>query len=413
MSADFNKMLNETLTYDLLKEELEKKNYMWRTIEKNDDVAGDIVVPFTSSRATSVKAGNGPSEVNDISKHGYKRGSVAFNQIPKTWGSLSFNYEDILYHDGRLKQKSFLGKFLPDQIEDFTTYFSEEITHQTLNKAEKDQAVAQGTVNGVIQVSRVERFEVDEKLILDASGANIVAYVTAIDINEDTITVSNTRGGTPIDVTAVGSGELIHKEGRDQEVNQMTSIRDALLSETNGGDANLYGIKKTSSKYTQAINVDGSTINPSNILEKLFDGIVEYRRKAKVGTNQIWLSSKNLGSCMKKLEQTKGAYKMVEGSMKADEYGFTEISIFGPKTGAVKLVGIPELDDDIILGVDPKSMKFESVKGIQKVKDPQGNLYHTSRDPNTGFEFICDLFYRGDLVINKPHRNMIWYGINY
>lgn len=413
MSADFNSMLNETLTYDLLKERIEKKNYLWRTIEHDDTVAGDIVVPFTASRASSVKAGNGPTAIADISKHGYTRGSVALSAIPRTWGSMIFNYEDILNNDGRVKEKSFLGKFLPEQIEDFTTYFAEEITHQTLNKAEKDTATATGTAGGVLEVNRVERFEIGEKLVLDAAGANLTAYVTAIDMNADAITVSATRGGAGLDVSGVAAGETIHKEGRDLAANQMTSLRDALLSSVNGGDANIYGVAKTASKYTQAINVDGSGITAANILESLFDGLVEYRRKAKVGTNQIWVSMKHLGSCMKKLEQTKGAYKMVEGSMKVDEYGFTEITVFGPKTGAVKLVGIPELDDDIILGVDPKSMKFHSVKGIQKVKDPQGNMYTVSRDANSGFDFICDMYYRGDLIVSKPHRNMIWYGVNY
>jgi hypothetical protein len=413
MSAEFNSMLNEHLSFDLLNEELKKKNYLWKTLEHDNEVSGDIVVPFTASRASSVKAGTGPTAIADIAKHGYTRGTIAFDNIPRTWGSLIFNYEDILNHKGRVKQKSFLGKFLPDQVEDFTTYMAEELTHQTLNKAEKDVATATGTAGGVLEVGRVERYEVGEKLILDPAGANLTAYVTAIDMNADTITVSATRGGAGLDVSGVASGEFIYKDGRQTGANQMTSIREALLSADNGGSTNLYGVSKLASKYTQAINVDGSSITATNILDQIFDGVVTYKRKAKLGNIEILCSLKHLGSIMKQLEQDKGPDKMVEGSMKVSEYGFTEIMLFGPKTGPIKVVGVQELDDDIILGIDPKSMKFQSVKGIQKVTSPEGLVYYTSRDATSGYDFVCDMYYRGDLTVFKPCKNLIWYGVDY
>lgn len=411
MSADFNAMLNDHLHYGLLKEELEKKSYLWKTLEHDDDVSGDIIVPFQAARSSSIKRGAGPTAVADITKHAYTRGSVALADIPKVWGSMIFNWEDILNHDGRVKQKSFLGTFLPAQVEDFTEKFAEDLNHAALNQARKDTAVAAGDASGNIEVNRIERYEVGEYLVFEDGE---VGWVKSVNINTNIINVVTALGGsTGVDLTTVEAGDDIFKDGAQTAANQMTSLRDALLSAANGGDTNIYGVAKTASPYTQAINVSGSAITASNILEKLFDAIATFRQKSKVGKTELWMSFKHLGSVMKILEQDKGPYKMEPGSMKVNEYGFTEINIFGPKTGAIKIVGLQEMDNDVIFGIDTDSVKFHSVKGIQKVKTPDGNLYTVNRSATTGFDFVCDLYYRGDLIVSKPHRNFVVYSISY
>lgn len=403
-------MLNEHLHYDLLKEEIKEKNYLWKVADHDDEVSGDIIVPFQAAKASSIKRGAGPTAIDKITKHKYTRGSVAFDNIPKVWGSMIFNYEDILNHDGRVKEKSFLGKFLPDQIDDFTTKFAEDLSHAVLNSANKDEASGAGTSGGVIKVKRIERYEINEYIKFEGGQDG---YVAEINLNTDEIkVVTAIDGSTPVSLTGVSPDDKIYKAGADTSSNQMTSLRDALLSAANGGDATIYGVNKLLSPYTQAVNIDGSGISASNILEKIFDGLVTFKRKAKVGTTEVWMSFKHLGSVMKKLEQDKGAYKMVEGSMKVNQYGFTEIVVFGPKA-TVKVVGIQELDDDVIFGIDPGSLKFHSVKGIQKVKSPDGNYYTVSRSENTGYDFVTDLYYRGDCIVAKPHRNLVWHSISY
>jgi hypothetical protein len=418
MSADFNTMLNDHLTYELLNERLEKKNYLWKTLEHDDEVSGDIIVPFSSSRASSVKAGAGPSAIDDIAKHGYVRGSIAFDDIPKTWGSLLFNYEDILNHEGRVKQKSFLGKFLPEQVEDFTDFMAETLSHSVLNRAWKDTAAGTGATGGTIAVYHPERFEVGEKIILDPVGANASGYITAIDMNTSsstgTLTVKNARSsGSAVDLSGVAAAEKIYKEGFQTAANQMTSLADALLTSGNGGDTNIYGQAKTASKFTQAINISGADITANNILTKLFDAHVVYKQKAKVGASECWMSFKHLGSIMKVLEQDKGPYKTVPGSLKSNEYGFTEITVYGPGSSGLKIVALQEMNDDLIFFVDPSSMKWHSVKGINKVKSPDGNMYTVNRSATTGFDFVVDLYFRGDLIVSKPHRNAVVCAISY
>lgn len=411
MSASFNDMLNEYLSYPLLKEKLEQMNYLWKAIEHDDGVSGDIIVPFEAGKASSIKRGHGPTEVQHITKFKYTRGSIPFDSIPRVWGSMIFNYEDILNHDGRVKAKSFLGTFLPEQIESFTTKFAEDLNQAALNTPQKDETADAGTVGGVVEVKRIERYELGEHLNFEGGASG---WVREIDVNASTVTVYDAKeGGSPVDLTGVAAGVKIFKDGAETAANQMLSLRDALLTETNGGTADLYGTPKLSSPYTQAINIDGSTMTADNVLEKIFDGVVEFRRKAKTAKTEIWMSYKHLGSVMKKLEQDKGPWKMEPGSMKVNQYGFTEINIFGPKTGALKVVAIQELDDDVIYGIDPKAMKLQSVKGIQKVKSPDGNFYTVSRSATSGYDFICDLYYRGTLTVFAPHRCCVWYGINY
>jgi hypothetical protein len=418
MSADFNAMLNDHLTYDLLNERLEKKNYLWKAIEHDDDVSGDIIVPFTSARASSVKAGAGPSAASDIAKHAYVRGSVSFSDIPKVWGSMIFNYEDILNHEGRVKAKSFLGKFLPEQIEDFTDIFAETLSHSVLNRDYKDKAADVGATGGTIAVYRPERYEIGEKIYLDPTSANVSGYVTAIDMNTSTttgtITVKNARSsGSAVDLSGVAAGEKIYKEGFQTAGQSLTSLADALLTSGNGGDSTIYGQTKTASKFTQAINISGSSWTANNILSSLFDAHAVYKQKSKVGASEAWMSFKHMTSIMKILEQDKGPYKSVPGSLKSSEYGFTEVTVYGPGATGLKLVALQEMNDDLVFFADPSSMKWHSVKGINKVKSPDGNMYTVSRSDSAGFDFIVDLYFRGDLIVSKPHRNAVVHSISY
>lgn len=404
MTASFNDMLNEHLYYDLLKERLEKKNYLWSRLQHDMEATGDIIVPFQASRASSVKQGAGPTAETDIAKHTFTRGSVAHSAKPKIWASMIFNIEDILDHNGKVKKKSFLGTFLPQQVEDMTDYFSEVINQGVLNSEYKDTAAATGGAGGTLVVNRIERYEIGEKLTLDPAGANDTGYVTAIDVNTSTITVQDARsGGANVDLTGIASGELIYKDGFDSG-NSLSNLKSILLSNANGGDANVYGVSKLASPFTQAINYDGSSITTANILTKLFAAIVDFRRKTKVGLAEIWMSHRNFGAVMAILEQDKGAYRVVPGTMKASEYGFTEVCLYGPKTGEIKIVALPEQDDDVIFMGDPSSLKIHSVGGITKVKSPDGNLYHTVRSATNGIDYICDMLFRGDIICSQPNR---------
>ena len=73
----FQDMLNEYLTYDLLKEELIKRDYVYRKVEKDTGwKGGTLPVPFKGSEATSVRFGALTNQ-GDISQHKYVRGQIS------------------------------------------------------------------------------------------------------------------------------------------------------------------------------------------------------------------------------------------------------------------------------------------------------------------------------------------------
>ncbi len=83
-------MLNEHLNYDLLKEEMIKRDYILQTVEKDDDwLGGTLVVPFKSAGASSVAFG-ALTASNDVAEDGFVRGQVSTQ--PEVWGSLLFNH---------------------------------------------------------------------------------------------------------------------------------------------------------------------------------------------------------------------------------------------------------------------------------------------------------------------------------
>ena len=170
----------------------------------------------------------------------------------------------------------------------------------------------------------------------------------------------------------------------------------------------MYGVAKTASPYTQAIAIDSSAVNASNILAKIFDAFTVVRQIGKGMPNQVVMSWKHLGSCMKLIELAKGAYKQTDSS-KADVFGWTSISITGV-SGNVTLVGIPEMDDDVIMFLDMSALCFHSNGGIRKHVNPDGNEFYTKR-AITGYSYFVDLFLFGDLVVSAPRKCGIMYNI--
>lgn len=412
MSAAYNDMLNDHLHYSLLKEELKKKNYLWMNGTHDEEATGDIIVPFQSSRATSVKLGAGPTAESSIHKASNVRGSLAWSARPKLWMSMSFDYEDIINHEGKVKAKSFLGKFLPDQIEEGTDYFSETVNHMFLNSAYLATVTVDGGADGLCNVDHPERLEIGQEIVFDLA-TDVTGFVSTINMDTGEVLVVTARGGaTPRDTSTAVAGTRVYQTSFESGT-RLTSLRDILLSQANGGSANIYGVSKLSSKFTQAVNFDGTDVDEDNILEKIFLSLIKYRRLTKVGVAEIWVDSKNGGAIMKLLEQDSGAYRTVPGSAKVSAYGFTEIQIFGPGTGAVKFVILPDMNDDVIYFMDPKAYTIHSNGGIRKVKTPDGNLFTPVRSATTGFSFLTDLFFQGDIVVHKPHRCGIMHTISY
>lgn len=409
----FQAMLNEYLPNKLLKEELVKRDWVLSNIEKDDTwKGGKLIVPFKAAGASSVKMG-GLTGATDIAEDKYVRGSI--DDYKEMWGSMIFNHRDIMDHSGKVVEDSFL-KILPDTVEDFMDY-TKMVASIQMGTGPHFATVTDATnaATGIMVVDRIDRFVLDQKVTLDDNDSAAASYyVIAINVNSSEVTLSASRGGAAANVSAysVAQAAKFYTDGADTV--SFNSIRSVLLSLANGGSATVHGQTKLSYPFLQAVNVSGSSITAANILDKLFDAYTEVRKKAKGRADCFVMSYKNFGSVLKLIEnKSNGAanWQISVEDKKASLYGWDEIVINSVK-GKLKIVGIQEMDDDIIPILDMRSMVFRSNGFFKKRKSPEGLEYFEIRN-TTGYQYIIDICLFGELEINKPGHNGIIYGISY
>ena len=418
----FQAMLNDFLPNDLLKEELIKRDYLLSNIEKDDTWVGassatgnggNLVVPFKAAGASSVAMGS-LSASNDIAEDLYVRGTITTQK--EAWGSMIFNHRDLMEHE-QVSEKNFL-KILPDAINDFMDYMRNVVSVNLLNGSWFASLTADATASsGIITVNRPDRFVIAQKVIVQDSVNSVTGYVSNIDINQQQITlVTQRNGATPVNFSVanvlVANTGRCYNDGAQVSGNAFASLRQLLLSSVNGGDATIYGVTKTLYPYTQAINITGASVTATNLVEKIFDGFTQTRLFGKGAPTDIMMSYKNLGTALKIVEASKGAFNVVADSKKASQYGWTEIMIGSVTSQPLKFIGIQEMDDDIIIFLDWRALKFYSNGFFRKRKSPDGIEYFEVR-ATSGFQYIVDVCLFGELVLQRPSYCGIMYGISY
>jgi hypothetical protein len=411
----FNDMLNEYLTDDLLMDELVKRDYFLNKIAKDEDwKGGDVIVPFRGARASSIKFG-GLTSASDIAQSKYVRGKI--EDYREVWGSMVFNETDLQQHDGKIPESTFLN-ILPDEIDDFMENFKEVVSFQLAAGPHMATVTdATNAATGIFVVDRIDRFIIDQKLTLDDSNSSTTdVYVIGVNINTSEVTCSATRGGAAADLSAYAvaqSAKFYYDGVWDGSASiSFQSIKDALLSNANGGSASLHGVSKLAYPYLQAVNVLGSDISASNILDKLFDAYVTVRTKARGKASTLVMSYKHWGSVMKSQQIEKGSYKVV-ADPKRSEYGWTETTIASTTKGeALTIAGVQEMPDDVIFILDWNTMKFLSNGGFKKRKSPEGKMFYEVRN-TTGYQYIVDTCLFGEMKYTKVGNNGIIYSISY
>lgn len=419
-TRSFQAMLNDFLPNKLLRNEMVKRDFLLKNVEKDDTWigasgssgnGGNLIVPFEGASASSVSAG-GLTASNDIAQYQYVRGQISTQ--PEIWGSLIFNHRDLMEHE-TISEKNFL-KILPQQIDFFLDYLRNVVSVNLFNGAHFAKTTAAASASsGVIVVDRVDRFILGQKIqFITSDSTTVTGYVTGIVINTLSVTVSTARtGGVAIDFSASGkdlaSGAKIYNDGFI--TNGMSSLRDALLSSANGGSSTLYGQSKLAFPYLQALNMNGASITSSNLVEKLFGGYTLMRRLTPGRPTEIVMSYNNLGIVMSIVEASKGAFNVKADSKKTSQFGWTEITIGSVTNQELKFVGVQEMDDDIVIYMDWRGLKFYSNGFFRKRKSPDGIEYFEIR-AQTGFQYIVDICLFGDLVVHMPSVMGIVYGVS-
>lgn len=407
----FDAMLNDHLTYDLLKAEFLDRDYVLKHVEKDNGwQGGALVVPFKAAGATSVTFGSLTAS-NDVAEDKHVRGEIS--TYKEAWGTMIFNQRDLYEHPGSgIKEKTFL-KILPDAVEAFMDYMKQVVSVNLLNGPFFAKATANGTVGGDLTVDRPDMFQIGQKVSIDDdnSGA-IVGYVKTINMETAVINFEDARGsGVAVDLSPYTTAQNAVCYHPGAQTLSFSSIKDALLSAANGGSATLYGQTKATYPFLQAINVSGATVTATNILEKIFDALVTIRQRGKGNPTEVWVSYKHMGSILKALEDVKGAFNVKPGSEKTSNYGWMEVEI-GSIKGGLKFVAIHEMFDTAIMFIDWRALKFHSNKFFQKRIAPDGKSYFEVRN-TTGYQYLVDVSLYGDLVVNKPSFCGILHSISY
>lgn len=405
----FNDMLNQYLPDGIFEEELAKRDYVYNKVEKITDwKGGEYQVPFRAAGASSV-AFAALTSSTDIAESQFLRGTATQKEV---WGSLIFNQRDLQEHDGKIPESTFL-RILPDEVDHFMQYIKEVVSVQLTCGPHFAKATEDGGADGTIKVDKVERFQLGQKVILDDdNSATQTCYVIAINLDDKDLTVSATRGGAALDISAytLAQNAKFYHPGATTTSDVFTSMRAAFLSSANGGDSSIHGKTKATYPILQAYNKSGATagVNATNILDVIFDTMTEQKSRGRGMATSVLMSYKHLGSVMKILEVQRGGYRAV-GDPKANVYGWTEISVQSVK-GTVDLVGLSEFEDDVIMGVDWSSMKFGSNGTFKKRKSPSGNNYFEVRN-TTGYQYIVDVCLFGEMLYHKLSHNWVLHSI--
>ncbi len=413
-SRSFQAMLNEYLPLELLNNEWQKRDYVYQKVTKKDDwKGGSLVVPFEGQQASSVEFGQLAADT-DIAQDDFIRGTISTQ--PEVWASMKFNHRDLMEHDGKIPESTFL-KLLPNRVNTMMDYFKMAASVNMLNGPHFAKATVDGTAGGVLEVDRIDRFQLSQKVILDDNdSAPGTYYVIGINVNggsllSGAVTLSATRGGAAADISAYTVAQAAKVYHPGAQAGSFTSLESQLLSLANGGTTTLFGQTKTAYQFLQAVQIDGSAVSASNILQKIFDG---YTRRMILGKGgqapEVLMSFKHFGSCMKLLETQKGAFNVVPNSRKTSVYGWDTIEVGSVSGQMLKLVGIQEKSDDTIMYLDWEGISFYSNGGIKRRTAPDGKQYFELR-ATTGYSYVLDHCLFGDIVCERPASQAIMFGI--
>jgi hypothetical protein len=412
-TRSFSDMLNEYLPLELLKEEFIKRDWLMSSVNMDESwKGGQLIVPFEGQAASSIEFG-ALAASNDIAEYDYVRGTISTQ--PEVWGSLIFNHRDLMEHDGKIPESTFL-RILPGQVDGFLSLMKQSVSIHLLSgphfaKVTTD-ASPTDAANGILAVDKIDRFQLSQKVSLDDDNSAAASYyVIAINVNDKTVTLSATRGGAAANVSAYTFAQNAKFYHPGAQTAGMTSLRSQLLSSANGGASSIFGQTKTAYPFLQCPNVSGASVTATNILDKIFDAYTQRQQLAKGGkAPTVVMSYKHLGSILKLIQVEKGPYNVVPNSRKASLYGWDEIEVGSVSSQSLKLVGITEMDDDIIYFLDTDSITFFSNGMFKRRKAPDGKEYYETR-ATSGYTYILDHCLFGDLVCHAPWKNLVLHSI--
>lgn len=403
-SESFSTLLKVYTPYEMLVERLAKRNYLWGKVDKDRNwMGGTLDVPFEGGEASSLSFGS-LTDSSDVAEGTPVLGTISTQ--PELWGTMKF-YEKDLDRHGDLKS-SFL-QLVPGKVSQFIDRMSERVSANLMRGYLAKVTDATNAASGIFIVDHPEIFTIGEKVGLkddDTAVANF--YVTAINMNTKAITLATARGGstrTGLTDYSVAQNAKLYTVGGSAY--GFTSLRDSLLSLANGGSTTLYGQTKTAYPFLQSQNIDGSSITKDNILDSLYDAFFDVRTLGKGNPTEMLVSMKHFKNCAKQLEVNRD----YSAGDKKGGYGFQSLSLIGNQ-GDMIITGLRDMADEEIFVMDWGGLKFHGNNFFERKRHFNNEEFFLER-ATTGYSYITDIKFFGDLVLNQPSHCGVVYGINY
>jgi len=417
-AATFDSMINEYLPYDLLMREMQERNWLLKTANiKEGWLGGDMIIPYQSSYASSVKMG-GLTNEDDIDTASYVRGKLT--GYKECWATLSFHSRDLMEQD-KISEQNFL-KILPNQLDDTLNFMKEIVSTAVLNTQEVTSLAAQpADAASTIKVYHPERLQIGQKIQvrLAANTAQVTVYVLNINMNNGDISVSDTRGGAPVTSIAwttdgYDKGDFIYipdtfNDATSTNNNGFSSLLWQILPDgVLGAPATVFGQTKIDSPFTQGLYYDARAkiTDATDILGELFNGFAKARqRKAEIDC--FIVSYKTFSAVLAALEYGAGGKTLGSGAFKnvgdkVDYAGFSEITV-GSVLGSMKIVAVNEATDQLAMGINTKCLDFHTNRGFQIQESPDGLKFYSIRTEQ-GYNYLVDYSFYGEFVYSQPWK---------
>lgn len=406
-TASFNDMLKRYMPYELLVEQMKKQNWFWSKMAKKSGwKGGTLDVPFEGAEASSLSFG-ALTAADGIHEHTEVLGTITTQ--PELWGSMKFNEKDLDRH-GDL-ETSYL-EIAPGKIKQFVNRMSERVSISLLSVGGCiATATASGDSSGNLTVDHPERFTIGELVSIDGDALSPVAgYVRTINMATKVITFYDARtAGSVVNLasyTVAANTRVYLVAGTTAG---FTSLPSQLLSAANGGSSALFGQTKTAYPFLQAQQVDGSTYTATNILEGMFDAFYTTLAVGKGNPTEIVMDLNNFKNCVKTPELNRN----YEATDKSAGYGFSSITLLGNSgSGSITLTGVRDMPSNLAYIIDWDAFKFHGDKFFERKRHLDGNEYFLVRN-TTGYEYIVDVKFYGDLVVHNPSHCGVIHSISY
>ena len=394
LKQNFNELLKVYNAQEMIQAEVKKRSYYLDRVSMDKTWGGgEIPLPVEAGEASSMGF-EGLIASSDISQGSYLKGKI---QTPHEFlASMKFDQRDLEVH-GDLK-KSFL-KILPDKVERFVGRISERLNVMLLADGAVCALTADGLSTGWVEVDVPTLLTIGEKLeIKSDEEPALTVYVGEIDKPGKKVRLFDARtAGTACDLTDYKIADAAKLYLPGSVTGGFTSLKKQLLPASLGGSDTWFTLDKADAPVLQAAYHDGSSMNATNFMDKLFEFYLETLFVGEGNATEAVMNMKHLGKIIPKLEGSR-RYAVTD---KSAGYGFRKITLIGPEGGEFTIVGVRDMPTDLIYMLDWSKHKFYTDKFIERIKNPDGLEYYTERvaGVNGGYSHICDYRVYGELAI--------------